>query len=371
MSPDEDKVVLDTTIEYARSAEELGFDAVFTPDHHFTGYAPWASDPFMFASYLAAILKRVYLGFSVTTVPLHHPVRIAERLNLLDQLTNGRLLVGIGSGTTPEESIGFGVKFQDASRISQENIDIVLRLWAKKIEDEPIQFETSAYKGAVVQRIAPASYTKPYPRLMPVAGRESSIALAAKNGWPAFINAFTPPVIDNTEPLKHFTNNFVKYRDALIQAGQPAEVIAQCLSWTTRTYQIIHVANSDGQAREELHTIIHGYKAAIEREYVYNKRAEQISGVDLHAPPDPFGEGWIKTWCLYGSPDTVAAELQPYVDLGAGNVLGSFTHGPLTPERRRLTESAMQLFAREVMPRFRDKGKRVVGSSESAKEARQ
>ncbi len=316
MSPDEDKVVLDTTIEYARSAEELGFDAVFTPDHHFTGYAPWASDPFMFASYLAAILKRVYLGFSVTTVPLHHPVRIAERLNLL-------------------------------------------------------QFETSAYKGAVVQRIAPASYTKPYPRLMPVAGRESSIALAAKNGWPAFINAFTPPVIDNTEPLKHFTNNFVKYRDALIQAGQPAEVIAQCLSWTTRTYQIIHVANSDGQAREELHTIIHGYKAAIEREYVYNKRAEQISGVDLHAPPDPFGEGWIKTWCLYGSPDTVAAELQPYVDLGAGNVLGSFTHGPLTPERRRLTESAMQLFAREVMPRFRDKGKRVVGSSESAKEARQ
>ena len=167
--------------------------------------------------------------------------------------------------------------------------------------------------------------------------------------------------------MKHFTTNFTKYRDALIQAGQPAETIAECLSWTTRTYQIIHVAETEKQAREELQTIIGGYKAATEREYVYNKRAEQISGVDLHAPPDPFGEGWIKTWCLYGSPDTVAAELQPYADLGVGNVLGSFTYGPLTPERRRLTESAMQLFAKEVIPRFSDKGKQVVAGRESEK----
>src|SRR5262249_41878872 len=150
MSPAEDRAVLAATIQHALQAEELGFDAVFSPDHHFTGYAPWASDPFMFASYLAAHLKRAYLGFSVTTVPLLHPVRFGERLNLLDQLAEGRILVGIGSGTTPEESIGFGVNFKDTSRISQENLEIALKLWAKKIEDEPIQFDTGSYKGAVV-----------------------------------------------------------------------------------------------------------------------------------------------------------------------------------------------------------------------------
>jgi alkanesulfonate monooxygenase SsuD/methylene tetrahydromethanopterin reductase-like flavin-dependent oxidoreductase (luciferase family) len=352
MSPEEDAAVLEATIEHALRVEELGFDAVFSPDHHFTGYAPWASDSFMFASYLAAQLKRVHFGFSVTTLPLHHPVRFVEKLNLLDQLTHGRLLVGIGSGTTPEESIGFGVKFQEASRMLGENLEIALKLWAKKVEDEPVQFETSVYKGAVVQRIAPAAYTKPHPRLMTVAMRDTSVALAAQHGWPAFINSFTPPVIGSMEPETHFSKYFTKYRDALVAAGHAQEVIADCLSWTTRTYQIIHVAETDEQAREELQFILKNYKAAVEREYAYNKRAEAICGLDLNPPPDPFDEGWIKTWCLVGSPDTVAAEIQKFADLGAGNILGSFTHGPLTPERRRLADRALELFAREVLPRF-------------------
>ena len=79
----------------------------------------------------------MYFGFSVQTVPLHHPVRFAERLALLDQLTDGRLLVGVGSGTTPEESIGFGVKFQETSRVSVENLEIIEKLWRKKPEDAP------------------------------------------------------------------------------------------------------------------------------------------------------------------------------------------------------------------------------------------
>ncbi|WP_159306911.1 LLM class flavin-dependent oxidoreductase, partial [Klebsiella pneumoniae] len=109
--------------------------------------APMSSDPFVFAAYLAGQLKKIHFGMSVTTVPLHHPVRFAERVNLLDQLTEGRLLVGIGSGTTPEEMIGFGVNYKDASSLLQENLDLVQRLWEKNIEDDPIIFETGHYKG--------------------------------------------------------------------------------------------------------------------------------------------------------------------------------------------------------------------------------
>jgi alkanesulfonate monooxygenase SsuD/methylene tetrahydromethanopterin reductase-like flavin-dependent oxidoreductase (luciferase family) len=353
MGPAEDEAILDATIAHAQRAEELGFDAIFSPDHHFTGYAPWASDPFVFQAYLAAILKKVYFGFSVTTIPLYHPVRFAERLNLLDQLTKGRLLVGIGSGTPPEESIGFGVNFKETSRVAQENIDLVLKLWGKQLDDELIQFDTGTYKGALVQRLVPAPYTKPFPRIMPVAFRDTSIALAAEHGWPAFVHAFTPPHTGNTEPLKHFTAHFTKYRDALAAAGHPAEVVADALSWTTRTYQFIHVAPTDEQARAELNVILTGYKTALDREHVYNKRAEQLNGVQVREHPDPFSEEWQRPWCLVGSPDTVAAELRQYADLGVGNILGSFTHGLLTPERWKLTNQAMQLFAEEVMPRFK------------------
>src|SRR5579875_442335 len=142
MGPEQDRPVIQALIGHAREAEALGYDAVFCPDHHFTGYAPMASDPFMFAAYLASQLKRVKFGFSVTTVPLHHPVRFAERINLLDQLTGGRVLVGIGSGTTPEEMIGFGVNYKETSRVAEENLAIAERLWAKGLEDAPVQFDT-------------------------------------------------------------------------------------------------------------------------------------------------------------------------------------------------------------------------------------
>ena len=64
------------------------------------GYGPMGCDPFLYHAYLAGQLKRMRFGFSVVTGSLHHPVRFVERMNLLDQLTKGRLLVGIGSGTT-------------------------------------------------------------------------------------------------------------------------------------------------------------------------------------------------------------------------------------------------------------------------------
>lgn len=306
-APEQDRFVMQSLIDHARQAEDRGFDAVFMPDHHFTGYAPMSSDPFVFAAYLAGQLKKIHFGMSVTTVPLHHPVRFAERVNLLDQLTEGRLLVGIGSGTTPEEMIGFGVNYKDASSLLQENLDLVQRLWEKNIEDDPIIFETGHYKGAVVQRIVPAPWQKP----------------------------------------------FTRYRDALLNAGHSDEVVNHCLSWTTHTWQCVHIAPTDEQAREEMLQIMGWYQQAIDREYEYNKRAEEFSGVTLHRHPDCFSEEWIKTWCLYGSPETVAEELERHQQLGIGNVLLGFTNGPLTEERLRLSQQSISLFADQILPRFR------------------
>ena len=224
-APEFDREVIQGLTQHARDAESLGFDAVFMPDHHFTGYAPMSSDPFMFAAYLAPQLKRMHFGMSVTTVPLHHPVRFAERINLLDQLTGGRLLVGIGSGTTPEEMIGFGVNYKETGRVAQENLDIAEQLWNKRLEDAPIQFDTGHYKGALVQRIVPRPYRERHAPLMSVALREASALRAAQSGYPAFIPAFTPPKIGGTEPLSHVTKYFKVYKDALLAAGHPQEVV--------------------------------------------------------------------------------------------------------------------------------------------------
>jgi alkanesulfonate monooxygenase SsuD/methylene tetrahydromethanopterin reductase-like flavin-dependent oxidoreductase (luciferase family) len=351
-SPSDDHAVIHQTVQHAKEAEALGYDAVFCPDHHFTGYAPMASDPFIFAAFLAGQLKRVKFGFSVTTIPLHHPVRIAERINLLDQLTEGRLLVGIGSGTTPEEMIGFGVNYKETSRISEENLAIAEQLWDKGLDDAPVQFDTGHYKGAVIQRIVPAPYGDKHAPLMSVALRPSSAERAAKAGYPAFIPAFTPPKIGGTDPYSHVLKYFTVYRDALLAAGHSQAVTDQALEWTTHTYQCVHVAETDEKARAELEIILAAYQESVERELVYNKRAEEISDVKIHEAPDALSEDWIATWCLYGSPQTVIKHLQDYADLGIGNILMGFSNGPLTPERIRLGRESMTLFAEQVMPHF-------------------
>lgn len=353
-APDQDRFVMQAMLRHALHAEDAGFQAVFTPDHHFTGYAPWASDPMMFAAWLAPqFKKKTTLGFSVTSVPLHSPVRFAERVNLLDQLNDGRVLIGVGSGTTPEEMIGFGVTYKDASTISDRNLDIAEQLWAKQPEDAPISFENGPWRGKVVQRIAPAPYSPGHAPLMPVAFKDASVRRAADHGWPAFIPAFSPPIINNLEPLTHVTRHFNKYRALLLAAGHDRARLDHALGWTTHTYQCVHVAPSADQARDELETILRAYQEAVNRENAFARKAEtdaanQKADVNLDALTDE----WIATWCLYGTPEQVIAHLQPYADLGIGNVLCGTTTGPLTEQRLAYAEQTVRLMGEQVIPHF-------------------
>lgn len=352
-APENDRLFIEATIAHAARAAELGFDALFLPDHHFTGYMPVASDPMMFAAYLTAKFPALHIGFSVTSVPLHSPVRFVERVNIIDQLTEGKILVGVGSGTTPEEMIGFGVNYAEASKVAEENLAIAERLWAKRPEDSPVAFDTGHYKGEVLQRIAPTPYAQRHPRLMPVAMKEASARRAAENGWPAFIPAFTPPKIGGTEPLSHVTKYFNRYRELLEAAGHPAAVVADALAWSTHTYQCVHVAPTDAQAREELIEILTAYQAAVDREKAFNDKAEAgVENRKTDETPLALTEDWIATWCLYGSPETIVEHLKPYEALGIGNILCGTTTGPVTERRLALADQTLDLMAREVLPHF-------------------
>ena len=353
MKPEEDRQLMKDLEAHSLLAGEKGFSAIFMPDHHFNGYMPIASDSFIFAAYLAAKMPDMHFGFSVVSVPLHHPVRLVERINILDQLTDGKILVGVGSGTTPEEMIGFGVSYADSKKVSDRNLEIAEELWGKTMDDPAIQIDNGPHKGSVLQRIAPTAYTKGHAPLMPVAMKEASINRAAENGWPAFIPAFTPPQIGGTEPFKHVKKYFEAYHSALTAAGHDEATVARALGWSTHTYQCVHVAESDDQAREELEVILRAYQAAIEREAEFNARAESgDANKKTDRTPDALSDDWIGTWCLYGSPETVIEHLKPYEDLGIGNILCGTTTGPLTEARLRMGNQTLDLINRRVMPAF-------------------
>ncbi len=126
------------------------------------------------------------------------------------------------------------------------------------------------------------------------------------------------------------------------------------LDWTTHTYQVVHVAESDDQAREELEVILRSYQEAIEREAEFNARAESDdANKKTDRTPDALSDDWIGTWCLYGSPETVQAHLAPYAELGIGNVLCGTTTGPLTEQRLAYGDQTLRLMAEKVMPAFK------------------
>src|SRR5438552_1839416 len=96
--PARDFAVIDETLAEARLSDELGIDVIWLGEHHFDGICAYV-DPISFAAALATATQRSTIGFAVIQTSLHHPIRLAEQLALIDNLTKGRLIVGLRRGT--------------------------------------------------------------------------------------------------------------------------------------------------------------------------------------------------------------------------------------------------------------------------------
>ena len=91
------KEVYDNALEQARLADELGFEGIWLAEHHFSSYG-YSPNPLTFAVKIADQTKHIRIGTAVVVLPLYHPLRLAEEIALTDQLTDGRLEVGLGRG---------------------------------------------------------------------------------------------------------------------------------------------------------------------------------------------------------------------------------------------------------------------------------
>jgi alkanesulfonate monooxygenase SsuD/methylene tetrahydromethanopterin reductase-like flavin-dependent oxidoreductase (luciferase family) len=340
-----DTPIFDAVVNQSLLADELGYASIFLPEHHFTGYAPIGAGLFATAAFLGAQMKQAYIGTAVTVPPLHHPVRLVEQMNTLDQLTKGRVIFGLGSGGRAEEGIGLGVVHADQmTYMNSENIEIALRLWAKKREDPPVEFETKYYKGVVLQRVVPSSYRKPHPLLMQVAGRESSMLRAAEHGWPCFIGGQNSAVV---KP------RFLSYVEQLAQTAHAPEVLETALGWCTGVVQVIVVAETEAEAQRDLDFTTGSMERFRNREVGVEARIENMGMLYRRMNHTPFnGPNFVNGSCIYGTPDQVAERIRPFVEMGIGNVIMAFNNGFYSPEQTRITERSMRLFAEEVMPRF-------------------
>ncbi|HVM11893.1 MAG TPA: LLM class flavin-dependent oxidoreductase, partial [Actinomycetota bacterium] len=115
-------------IELARLGESLGFDSVWVSEHHGAGdgYLP-SLLPVLGA--IAAVTDRVRLGTGVLLTPFHHPLRLAEDAAVVDQLSGGRLILGLGLGWREEEFRMFGVPIRERVGRTLETVEILRKAW--------------------------------------------------------------------------------------------------------------------------------------------------------------------------------------------------------------------------------------------------
>jgi alkanesulfonate monooxygenase SsuD/methylene tetrahydromethanopterin reductase-like flavin-dependent oxidoreductase (luciferase family) len=110
---------------FALQAEMWGFDSLWTVEHHFTDYT-LCPDPLQLLTYLAGQTRRIQLGTGVIVLPWHDPVRLAEQITLLDNLSGGRVILGIGRGIARVEYEGFRVPMDTSRERFVEYAGIVL-----------------------------------------------------------------------------------------------------------------------------------------------------------------------------------------------------------------------------------------------------
>lgn len=132
-NPSADDQVIDEAIREAKLAEEQGMDAVFLAEHHFDGNCVYV-DPPTFASALAMATSRIKIGFAVLQTSLYHPLRMAEQISLIDHLSKGRLIVGLGRGSlvNTHEYSGYQIEPDSAQERFEEIEKILLQCWTNE-----------------------------------------------------------------------------------------------------------------------------------------------------------------------------------------------------------------------------------------------
>jgi probable F420-dependent oxidoreductase len=159
------KATREAIIETACKAEELGFDAVFVNDHIIVDGTPqvvtsWGNtyDPLVVLAYLAACTKRIRLGTSVLIMPYRNPVATAKMMATLDQMSEGRVIAGVGAGWNAAEFAALGVPFQERGARTAE----YLRLWQACWGPDPVTFQGRFFSFADMY-VMPKPLQQPHP----------------------------------------------------------------------------------------------------------------------------------------------------------------------------------------------------------------
>ena len=195
--------------EQAEFADRLGFHSLFLPESHFTGAASCPS-PLVVLAAAAARTKRLRLGTTSYLLPVRNAFQAAEEVAVLDRISNGRVILGLGRGFRPALFAAFGVDPRTKRQRFSESLDLMKRAWA----GEAIEVGEGEARTRI--RLSPLPVQQPHPELWVAAFGPLALKQAGKLGLPYLSSPL--------ETIQRLEANHKVHRDAL-PAGAPRPIV--------------------------------------------------------------------------------------------------------------------------------------------------
>ncbi|MDG1990344.1 MAG: LLM class flavin-dependent oxidoreductase [Dehalococcoidia bacterium] len=311
-------------------AEQLGYSDVWLTEHHFTGYNVY-SDPILLAAAISQKAPSMNIGFSVNVAPFHHPVRFATQINLLDQLTNGKVIIGIGPGNSVDEYTGYGLDIENRHEMMAEFMKVVFQAWDAKSE---FSYSGKYYNGKVSGRIIPSSVQKPYPRIAIASTTPERLEWIGANGWSILLGPQNPEIVASR--IKYYFDGMRKAK---------LSEIAKLNAWqNTGVLRQIYIADKGEDWKNTLSKEINNY---IQRSAMANTGVDDLPKEQFEVRKQAYLEGG---WLLGGTPEEVFNKLKPFAEMGLSNLMCWFNFGGMQNES---IKKSMEKFQKYVAPELK------------------
>jgi len=308
----------DEAVEQAVLAERLGYDSVLIAEHH--GHAGYVPHPLLVLAALAMRTERLRLGTFVLILPFYHPVPVAEQAAMVDYVSKGRLIFGVGLGYVKEEFAMMSVPYEERAGRLEEGLGAIRRLWTEETVEHAGRYFRFSHAA-----IHPRPVQKPHPPIWLGAWVEPAIRRAAR-----LADTWTPGPTADLEKLRWC---YGVYRDELRKLGKSTDIEYPAA-------RELYCAPTSARAREGGERIYRFYHDT------YFRWPHPLLGDKARDY-----ESIVADRFIVGDPPRCITEIERLrSELGINHLMLRMQAPGITPAD---TVASMRLFAAEVMPHFR------------------
>ena len=339
----------DESFDVAKMAENGGLDGVWLAERHFAaprspsdamgaGIPSIVSVPLIMSSAIVARTERIRVGVAVNVLPLQHPVRMAEEVATVDQISHGRVDFDVGRSGFARSYEGYDIPYGESRERFQECLEIILAAWT----NERFSYEGKYYNINDVC-VIPKPFQQPYPPLRVAATTKETFPQVGALGYPIFVGlrGLDRPALVSLlgeyrkawKDAGHAGDGDIYIRIPVFVGKSQQEAYEIAEESTMRSYK--RLAQNFSLSAASAGTVASEERVA---------RGERLSTVTY--------EELIRDRLAYGSPQDVAGLLKEITgEMGLSGIVAETNVGGLIP-REKVAES-INLFCKEVVPTLR------------------